>query len=135
MSARSVAPVSNVALLRFRGFVRGKDLIEATRALHEDGRWHHAMDLIWDCSGVSSLDVQPHEMIEVVRLRTENTEGRDASVVTRTLDEAIAKLYRMVAERKGKKAFVCHSMEEALDVLSLNARVGDALERDLSPTE
>lgn len=132
MRTHSIAPAFHVALIRFRGHVRGKDLIAATRGLHGDTRWRTSMDMVWDCRAVTSLDIVPQEMVEVVDLRTENTEGRDASVVQRTLDEVIAKLYRMVAERKGKRAFVCHTMEEALDALDLKETAREELELGLA---
>lgn len=124
MHTYAIAPDRSLAAIRFAGSVRGRELVATTKALHQDERWHEGMDLIWDCRRVTHLDVQPPEMAEVVRLRTDDVSGRDVSVVSREIDVLIARLYQMMARVKGKKVYVCHTLGEAAERLKLD---GDAL--------
>lgn len=127
MDSYEIAPDHNLAVLRFAGEVHGEDLLATTRAFHADPRWSPGMDMIWDCRGVTKLVVLPTEMLEVTSLRTEDVAGRDASVVSRTLDETIARLYSMMARVKGKEAFVCHTVDEALEKLRKDPRAREVL--------
>lgn len=122
-----IAARYNVALLQFQGTVRGPDVIATTQAFHADDEWDPGMDVIWDCRRVRSLDLVAPDLMTLVDLRTSDTVGRDVSVVLRDLDRSIAELYKLVAERRGKDAFVCRTIADALRILGLDERVRDEL--------
>ena len=126
----ALAPDFGITHTAFSGAVTGQTLVGALRALHDDPRWRFGLDLLWDCRAVTGLALAPDELAALIEMGTEDTEGRDVSIVRRDLDEAIAVLFRHVAGRRGKEAHVCYGIDDALAVLGLDGEAWAALQAD-----
>ncbi len=117
----SIDPEAGLALVEKSGEVTAEQIVESTRVLHRDPAWNMGMDVIWDCTRLSSLVVGPGDVPTVVAAYSEDLCGRDLLVIRREIDYPIAQLAAYLCRREGKESEVFTSMDDALAALGLCA--------------
>lgn len=104
-----------LGIITVSGRTTGSMLIEAAAALASDEAWSPAFDRLWDCSGITWLDVTPEEQMQLVEMlkSSKGRAGRAALVVHRDLDRMIGMVLRGFL-RKDHPVEVFQSMAAAL---------------------
>ena len=77
------------------------------------------MHVITDFRRVHLFDLQPRELSALVDTSTQDTGGTDVWIVVRPVDQGIARLYRRLLYRRGKRAASASTMSEAAAALGL----------------
>lgn len=123
MSYRYVIdPDRRLALVTVSGSVDGTVFAEATRALYMDPAWGPGFDAIWDLTAVRQIVVEWEELQGLAAMDRQHAElagdGRDIAVVARDLDEVVVEAYAHLSQGGPRRSLVCHSMQEAWDLLA-----------------
>ena len=119
--AYQIDPDCGLALIRPSGAVTGRDLAQGLHALQADSDWHHHYALIWDERGITSLDVTPDELDQMVEAQEGAVIGPDLIVTTREDYEDLFQLYAWRVQARGHPASVCRSLQKALALVGLDA--------------
>jgi hypothetical protein len=105
----------------FSGSVAGRDIAAAFRTVYEDPAWQTGFDTLWECSGITELLLERTDLASFVALHREFAAragtGLEILVVTRSLDQVMAKIYGVMMRNQARRVRVCRSMAEAIEVL------------------
>ncbi len=112
-----IVPEASLARLWIVGSVDRETQLAALSMLRGDPLWHENTDVIWDCSGVSEVVIDPTGLEEVLEALLDEPEGMDLFYGSQDDVYVIAKLFATLERRRGKRARVCKTMAEVLDAL------------------
>lgn len=124
-----IFPEHALAYAVMRGQLSGQDMLHVVQTVHQDARWRHHFDAVWDCSRVEAHIVLPGDITPIIDETVEGETGRDVLVESPTVAGAlIAELLAVRSRVRGKRVQAANTLEEACGVLGLDT-VPDALAR------
>ena len=109
-----------LALASVSGEATGEDIARCVDELRADPAWSDLFDVIWDERGITTLDVTPGGLEEMVDAQTDGQVGRDVVISTRGSRKGIYDLYARRTRLRGRPAVVCTTMECALEAVGLS---------------
>jgi hypothetical protein len=105
--------------------VRGADIASALETVFRDSSWQPGFDLLWQASGITELLFERDDLPGMIALQRRFAAraggGREVILVSRSLDEDMAKMYALMLRNEGKKVSVCRSMADAVRLLGPTA--------------
>jgi hypothetical protein len=101
--------------------VRGADIAGAMEAVFGDSSWQPGFNVLWQASGITELLFERDDLPGMIALQRRFAArargGREVILVSRTLDEDMAKMYALMMRNDGKQVSVCRSMADVVRLL------------------
>jgi hypothetical protein len=123
-----IDPTNRRALGTLWGTVRGADIANAVRAIYEDPSWQPGFDTLWDSTGITQLLLERDDLPGVVAVQREMGlragQGREVIVVSRSLDDVMARMYAVMMRNEAREVRVFRSLAEATQFLNNTLAVG-----------
>ena len=112
---------ARLATVTLAGTVRGTDIASAMEAVFGDSSWEPGFDLLWQASGITELLFERDDLPGMItlqrRLAARAGGGREVILVSRSLDEDMAKMYALMMRGEGQTVSICRSMADAVRLL------------------
>lgn len=103
--------VRQLGIVTLTGSICDRELIQIIAELYDSEQWTPGFNSLWDSSGVSELIIEQEGLTDIVSEMNHHLDragiGRTAIVVTRELDESMAKIlmYMARAESRDRRIF------------------------------
>ena len=110
---------TGLARVQIFGAVNGSFIARCANDLQSDSDWSHNFSAIWDHRMVTSLDVTPGDLKEMVDAQAEGPTGDDVVVTLREDHRTLLELYAWRVRARSRPAVVVGSLDEALERLGL----------------
>ena len=118
-----ILPEHQLGHLCFSGELRATTFIEGLQTLYGDVAWRPGFSALWDFSLITSLLVLPDDMDDMVEavhaISSRMGHGRAVFIVSRVLDEEIAKLLLARTRNPERQRHICYTHAAALAWLEL----------------
>jgi hypothetical protein len=112
---------NRLARVAMAGTIRGADIAAAMQTIYADPAWQPGFDSLWECTGITELLFERDDLPTLVGLQRESRArsgyGREAIVVSRALDDVMAKMYAAMMRESTREVLVCRSLAEAAQFL------------------
>jgi hypothetical protein len=105
--------------VRVAGRVTGYDIAATAERITRDAQWDDRLRVLWDERDLTSLEVTPEMLDDMVEAQTATQQGMDLILTAREIDELVMRLYTRRVRGEGRPAQVCTTLACALEALEL----------------
>ena len=116
----TIDPDVKTALVRLSGSVTGHQIAACADGLRTSPDWSDDVASLWDARHLTSLDVTPGGLEDMVESQTDSAVGPDVIVSADPDHVMLLRLYAWRVRGRGRPATVCATLDEALGVLGLD---------------
>jgi len=117
--AYTIDPVRSIVLSRAWGVVTDRDLLAHVRALAADPRFKPHFNQLYDCRGVTDVEVSSSGIKDLAKLNPFGVGARRAVVVNRDITYGMARMYQMTREPSTDELEVFRDWDSALEWLGI----------------